>query len=97
MADVTDQFEESKMITLADATIANAFTQLEIDDPELAAEIEQVIRNEVRALEISFSIAIMDMRKTFREELAALKAAGTPLDPNHFLSVLDEVAEKTSA
>ena len=85
--------EQESMVTLADTVVMNVMAQLEIDDPAVVQEIITVVKNEVRALEIQFSIALIDMRKGFQEEIDALKASGTPLSKDHFLSVLEEVEQ----
>ncbi len=85
--------EQESMITLGECSAMNVMAQLEIDDPEVVAEIIAAVKSEVRALEISFSIALMDMCKGFQEEIDALKASGTPLPKDHFMSVLAEVEQ----
>ncbi len=85
--------EQESMITLGECSAMNVMAQLEIDDPEVVAEIIAAVKSEVRALEISFSIALMDMRKNFQEEIDALKASGTPLPADHFLNVLEEIEQ----
>ena len=76
---------EGDLITLADMSTLNVFAQLEIKDPELAAEIKQVMQAEIRRVEIELSIMMMDLRKSFEEDIAALKAAGQ-LPEGHILN-----------
>ncbi len=78
------------LITLADASIANVRAQidalpelskLEESNPALAAEIELIIRSEIRSIEINFSLLLSDLRKNFEEDLARLPA-------EHMLNVM---------
>ena len=80
---------EGDLITLADMSTLNVFAQLEIKDPELAAEIKQVMQAEIRRVEIELSIMMMDLRKNFEEDIAALKATGL-LPEGHILNVSRE-------
>lgn len=85
MADLPQVANEGDLITLADMSTLNVFAQLEIKDPELAAEIKQVMQAEIRRVEIELSIMMMDLRKNFAEDVAALKASGV-LPEGHILN-----------
>ena len=91
MADLPPVPNEQDLITLADMSTLNVFAQLEIKDPELAAEIKQVMQAEIRRVEIELSIMMMDLRKNFAEDVASLKASGV-LPEAHILIVLEETA-----
>ena len=85
MADLPQVANEGDLVTLADMSAMNVFAQLQIDNPELAAEIKMVIAGEIRRVEIELSIMMMDLRKSFEEDIAALKAAGQ-LPEGHILN-----------
>ncbi len=85
MADLPQVANEGDLVTLADMSAMNVFAQLQIDNPELAAEIKMVIAGEIRRVEIELSIMMMDLRKSFGEDIAALKAAGQ-LPEGHILN-----------
>lgn len=91
MADLPPVPNEQDLVTLADCSIANVFSQLEITDPALAEEIEIVVRNEIRRVEIELSLMISDMRKNFEEDIKSLKETGV-LPEAHILNVLGEQA-----
>ncbi len=85
MADLPQVANEGDLVTLADMSAMNVFAQLQIDNPELAAEIKMVIAGEIRRVEIELSIMMMDLRKNFEEDIAALKATGQ-LPEGHILN-----------
>ena len=85
MANLPQVANEGDLVTLADMSAMNVFAQLQIDNPELAAEIKMVIAGEIRRVEIELSIMMMDLRKSFGEDIAALKAAGQ-LPEGHILN-----------
>ncbi len=85
MANLPQVANEGDLVTLADMSAMNVFAQLQIDNPELAAEIKMVIAGEIRRVEIELSIMMMDLRKSFEEDIAALKAAGQ-LPEGHILN-----------
>ncbi len=85
MADLPQVANEGDLVTLADMSAMNVFAQLQIDNPDLAAEIKMVIAGEIRRVEIELSIMMMDLRKSFEEDIAALKAAGQ-LPEGHILN-----------
>ena len=89
MADLPQVANEGDLVTLADMSAMNVFAQLQIDNPELAAEIKMVIAGEIRRVEIELSIMMMNLRKSFEEDIAALKAAGQ-LPEGHILNVSQE-------
>ena len=85
MANLPQVANEGDLVTLADMSAMNVFAQLQIDNPELAAEIKMVIAGEIRRVEIELSIMMMGLRKSFEEDIAALKAAGQ-LPEGHILN-----------
>ncbi len=85
MADLPQVANEGDLVTLADMSAMNVFAQLQIDNPDLAAEIKMVIAGEIRRVEIELSIMMMDLRMSFEEDIAALKAAGQ-LPEGHILN-----------
>ncbi len=85
MAYLPQVANEGDLVTLADMSAMNVLAQLQIDNPELAAEIKMVIAGEIRRVEIELSIMMMDLRKSFEEDIAALKAAGQ-LPEGHILN-----------
>ena len=85
MANLPQVANEGDLVTLADMSAMNVFAQLQIDNPDLAAEIKMVIAGEIRRVEIELSIMMMDLRKSFEEDIAALKAAGQ-LPEGHILN-----------
>ena len=91
MADLPQVANEGDLVTLADMSAMNVFAQLQIDNPELAAEIKMVIAGEIRRVEIELSIMMMNLRKNFEEDIASLKAAGQ-LPEGHILNVSQENA-----
>ena len=91
MANLPQVANEGDLVTLADMSAMNVFAQLQIDNPELAAEIKMVIAGEIRRVEIELSIMMMDLRKNFAEDVASLKASGV-LPEGHILNVLEETA-----
>lgn len=76
------------MLSLADLASQNVFAQLAIDDPSLADEIKQVMSGEIRRVEIELSIMITDLKKSYDDDIAALKAQGKSLPADHDLSPL---------
>ena len=91
MADLPEVPNEGDLITLAQCSIMNVMAQLDIDNPELAEEIATVMRNEIRRVENEFFISLLDMRKTFAEDVKSLKEKGL-LPDGHILNVLEEQA-----
>jgi hypothetical protein len=89
MADLPQVQNENNLVTLADMSTMNVFAQLEIDNPELAEEIKQVIAGEIRSIEINFSLLLLDLRKSFEDDVASLKEKGL-LPEGHLLNVLGE-------
>jgi len=76
---------DGQMVSLADMASQNVFAQLKIDNPELAQEIITVMSSEIRRVEIELSIMLTDLKKSFADDVAALKAKGTPLPDDHML------------
>jgi hypothetical protein len=76
------------MVTLADMASMNVFAQLTIDNPALAEEIKLVMAGEIRRVEIELSIMITDLKKSYDDDIAALKAQGTELPADHDLQPL---------
>ena len=79
---------EGQMMTLADLASQNVFAQINIDNPALADEIKQVMSGEIRRVEIELSIMLSDLRKSYDDDIAALKAQGKSLPADHDLSPL---------
>jgi hypothetical protein len=76
------------MLSLADMASQNVFAQLKIDNIELANEITQVMQGEIRRVEIELSIMLTDLKKSYDDDIEALKAQGKSLPANHDLSPL---------
>lgn len=79
---------EGQMMTLADLASQNVFAQLTISDPALAEEIKAIMSGEIRRVEIELSIMITDLKKSYDDDIAALKAQGKSLPVDHDLSPL---------
>jgi hypothetical protein len=77
------------MLSLADLASQNVFAQLQLDDPTLAEEIKSVIHGEIRRVEIELSIMLTDLKKSYDDDIAALKAQGKSLPADHDLTPLD--------
>ena len=93
MADLPRVADEGNLITLADMAINNVFDQLDLDalTDEHKEEIREIMRNEIRRVEIELSVMIMDMRNLFADDIEALKTTGK-LPDDHFLNVVRETA-----
>ncbi len=76
------------MLSLADLASQNVFAQLAIDNPALAEEIKAVMSGEIRRVEIELSIMITDLKKSYDDDIAALKAQGKSLPEDHDLTPL---------
>ena len=79
---------DGQMVSLADMASQNVFAQLSIDNPELAQEIIAVMDAEIRRVEIELSIMLTDLKKSFDDDIAALKAKGISLPEGHMLESL---------
>ena len=77
------------MLSLADLASQNVFAQLTVSDPALADEIKSVMSGEIRRVEIELSIMITDLKKSYDDDIAALKAQGKSLPADHDLQPLD--------
>jgi hypothetical protein len=77
------------MLSLADLASQNVFAQLKIDNPALADEIKQVMSGEIRRVEIELSIMITDLKKSYDDDIAALKAQGKSLPADHDLTPIE--------
>lgn len=77
------------MLSLADLASQNVFAQLTIDNPELAAEITQVMQGEIRRVEIELSIMLTDLKNSYSSDIAALKTQGKTLPADHDLQPLE--------
>jgi hypothetical protein len=91
MADDTNA-QPREMITLADMASMNVFAQLQIDNPELAAEIKAVMSGEIRRVEIELSLMLTDLKKSYDDDIAALRTDGKVLPADHDLTSLVRVA-----
>jgi hypothetical protein len=87
--DLPQVANEGDLITLADMSTLNVLAQLEIKDPELAAEIKQVMQAEIRRVEIELSIMITDLKKSYDDDIAALKVQGKSLPADHDLTPIE--------
>jgi hypothetical protein len=76
------------MVTLADMASMNVFSQVAIDNPALAEEIKLVMSAEIRRVEIELSIMLSDLKKSYDDDIAALKAQGKTLVEGHDLQPL---------
>ena len=77
------------MGTLADMASQNVFAQLTVTDPALAEEIKLVMSAEVRRIEVELSIMLTDLKKSYDDDIEALKAQGKSLPSDHDLTPLD--------
>ena len=77
------------MMTLADLASQNVFAHLAIDNPALADEIKAVMSGEIRRVEIELSIMISDLKKSYDDDIAALKAQGKSLPADHDLTPIE--------
>ena len=73
------------LMSLADLASMNVFAQLTIDNPALAEEIKSVMAGEIRRVEIELSIMMTDLKKSYDEDIDALKAEGKTLPADHDL------------
>lgn len=80
---------ENTLVSLADMATMNVFAQLQIDNPELAAEIKAVMAGEIRRVEIELSIMLSDIRDSFSKDVESLRETGK-LPDDHMLHVLME-------
>jgi hypothetical protein len=80
---------EGQMVSLADMASMNVFAQLQIDNPELATEIKAVMAGEIRRVEIELSLMLTDLKKSYDDDIAALKAKGLELPADHDLTPLE--------
>ena len=76
------------MLSLADLASMNVFAQLTISDPALSEEIKAVMHGEIRRVEIELSIMLTDLKKSYDDDIAALKAQGKSLPADHDLQPL---------
>lgn len=79
---------DGQIMTLADMSAMNVFAQVSVDNPALAEEIKQVMSAEIRRVEIELSIMLTDLKKSYDDDIAALKAQGKTLPADHDLSPL---------
>ena len=77
------------LLSLADLASMNVFAQLTIDNPALAEEIKSVMAGEIRRVEIELSIMMTDLKKSYDEDIDALKAEGKALPADHDLQPLE--------
>jgi hypothetical protein len=77
------------MVSLADLSAMNVFSQWRINDPALAEEIKTVMSGEIRRVEIELSIMLSDLKKSYDDDIAALKAQGKSLPADHDLQPLE--------
>ncbi len=77
------------MMSLADMASLNVFAQVKIDNPALAEEIKQVMSGEIRRVEIELSLMLTDLKKSYEDDIAALKAKGLSLPEDHDLTPIE--------
>ena len=77
------------LLSLADLASQNVLPSLTISDPALAEEIKAVMSGEIRRVEIELSIMITDLKKSYDDDIAALKAQGKSLPADHDLQPLE--------
>ncbi len=77
------------MMSLADMASLNVFAQVKIDNPALAEEIKQVMSGEIRRVEIELSLMLTDLKKSYDDDIEALKAQGKSLPSDHDLTPVE--------